>query len=73
MLRGQRKMQSTQAEDANHLIHDTYNMQSKNSLVNRILMVDGSWLMAQGSPARPWGRHGGIGGGVAAAPGPQLG
>ena len=37
---------------ANHLIHNTYNMYSNDALINRLLlMVNASWLMAQGSLA----------------------
>ena len=60
MLRGKR---SIQAEDANHLIHNTYNIKSNNSLINRVLMVNGSWLKG----ARP-GCGGGEGGDGPMAP-----
>ena len=40
-----RKMQTTQAEDANHLINNIHNIYSNNSLINRLIMVNGSWLM----------------------------
>ena len=31
-------------------IHNTYNMKSNNSLIDRLSMVNASWLMVQGSP-----------------------
>ena len=36
--------------------------------MNGLLMVGGSWLMAQGSLARARGRRGGVGGGVETLP-----
>ena len=40
---------------ANHLIHNTYNMYSNDALINRLLlMVNASWLMAQGWLRAPW-------------------
>ena len=32
--------------------YNTYDISLNNSSINRLLMVSGSWLMAQGSPAR---------------------
>ena len=37
------------------LIFDTYNKLSNNSLINRLLIVNGSWLMAQGTWLMPQG------------------
>ena len=57
-------------------IHNTYHIQTNNSSINRLSMVDGPWFMAQGSLAGPRGRRGEGGGGGwegrAAALGPRL-
>ena len=47
LVSGKRKMQTTQAENANHLIRNTYNIWSNASLLHRFWMVNGSLLMAQ--------------------------
>ena len=38
-----------------YLTPNTYNIYLNNSLINRLLMLNGSWLMAQGSRLVPQG------------------